>query len=56
MIAHSCVTLYYTAYVYHSVYESYLGLVVGIVLVYGSRMVGGPFSDLLDFATSKGEV
>jgi len=53
MAAHSCVTLYFTAYVYHSVLESYLGLTVGLVLVYGSRLAWKPFSDLVDLVFSK---
>ena len=56
MAAHSSVTLYYTAYVYHSVFESYLGLTVGIVLVFGSRIVWKPFSDLIDLVVLKREV
>ena len=53
MFWHSCFTLFYTSYVFHSIYESYFGLTVGIILVYGSRVIFKPASDLLDLFTQK---
>ena len=56
MFLHSCFTLFYTSYVFHSIFESYLGLTVGIILVYGSRVVFEPASDLFDLFTQKRQV
>ena len=56
IMAHSCLTLYYTSYVFHSVFESYLGLTVGIIIVYGSRVAFKPVSDLIDIFTYKRQV
>ena len=48
LMAHSLWALFFTAYVFHSIFESYLGVTVGVVIIYGSRVVQKPFSDLLD--------
>ena len=53
LLVHSFLCLYYTAYVYHSVFESYLGLTVGLNIIFGCQMTLTPFADLVDEWVSK---
>jgi len=53
MFLHSLWCLFFTSYVYHTVFESYLGLTVGLVLILGSRVAFKPFSDLIDLMICK---